>query len=65
MRAVAIGAELVRWQVVALKRSGWPEGTIPDTNPDSVLVPIGKGGYAVYQVMKNGTARLETVLIAR
>jgi len=58
-------AEAIRKLSQEIKQNGWPEGTIPDTNPDRVLVPIGNGGYAVYQVLKNGTARLWTVLIAR
>lgn len=44
---------------------GFPKGTIPDTNPNSVLVPFGRGGYAVYRIMKNGNAVLRTVLEAR
>jgi RHS repeat-associated protein len=47
-------------------KKGFPEGSILDTaRSDRVLVPVGKGGYAVYQVLKNGTARLKTVLIAK
>jgi hypothetical protein len=43
--------------------TGWPKGSIPDTaNVDRVLVPIGEAGMAVYQVAKNGTAKLKTVL---
>ena len=42
-----------------------PEGTIADTaNPDRVIVPgFGQGGAVVYQIMKNGSLRLKTVLI--
>ncbi len=48
------------------QQKAWPTGTIPDTaHADRVLVPVGKGGYAVYQVLKNKTARLWTVLIAK
>uniref|UniRef100_UPI00398C235C RHS repeat-associated core domain-containing protein n=1 Tax=Polaromonas sp. YR568 TaxID=1855301 RepID=UPI00398C235C len=44
-------------------KTGWPKGSIPDTaNIDRVLVPIGEAGMAVYQVGKNGTAKLKTVL---
>ena len=32
---------------------------------DRVLVPIGNNGLAVYQVAKNGTAKLRTILIAK
>ena len=45
--------------------NGFPIGTIPDPKRlDSVLVPIGNG-HAVYEIMKNGTAVLRTVLGAR
>jgi len=44
----------------------FPVGTLPDTaHADRFLVPVGEGGLAVYQLLKNGTARLKTVLIAR
>ena len=49
----------------SIEASGFPAGTIADTNPDRVLVPFGNGGYAVYQVVKNGNAVLRNVLIAR
>jgi len=43
--------------------TGWPKGSIPDTaHIDRVLVPVGEAGMAVYQVGKNGTAKLKTVL---
>jgi hypothetical protein len=48
------------------KNKGFPADAILDTaRADRVLVPIGKGGMAVYQVAKNLTAKLKTVLIAR
>lgn len=49
----------------SIETSGFPEGTIPDSNPGRVLVPFGNGGYAVYQIAKNGNAVLKTVLVAR
>ena len=49
-----------------ISQNGLPEGTIPDTaRDDRVLVPVGNAGYAVYQVAKNGTAKLKTVLNQR
>lgn len=48
------------------KAKAFPAGTIADTaHVDRVLVPFGEGGYAVYQVGANGTAKLKTVLEAR
>lgn len=32
----------------SIQRDGFPEGTIPDTNPGRVLAPFGNDGYAVY-----------------
>ena len=44
----------------------FPNGSISDTSrPDRVLVPIGEAGMAVFQVAKNGTAKLKTILNAR
>ena len=40
----------------------FPAGAILDTKPNSVLVPIGHGGYLVYRIAKNGTAAVRTVL---
>ncbi len=49
-----------------ISSEGFPEGTIVDpSKADRVLVPIGNGGKAVYQVGGNGTAKLKTVLIAK
>jgi hypothetical protein len=46
----------------SFKANGLPPGTIPDPKrADSVLVPFGNG-FAVYEIMKNGTAVLRTVL---
>lgn len=48
-----------------IKNSGWPAGTIKDTaHIDRVLVPAGNNGMVVYQIAKNGTAKLKTVLIS-
>jgi hypothetical protein len=46
--------------------NGLPAGTIRDSaHADRVLVPLKDGAYAVYQIAKNGTAKLKTVLIAK
>lgn len=52
----------------SISQSGWPAGPLPDPGnivprSDSVLVPF-RCGVAVYEVAKNGTARLQTVLSA-
>ena len=48
------------------QQEAWPAGSILDTvRADRVLVPIRNSGLAVYQVLRNSTARLKTVLIAR
>ena len=47
----------------SIKQRGFPEGAIPDTTrADSVLVPVGNNGMAVFRVKKNGTAELRTTL---
>lgn len=51
-----------------ITKDGFPAGTVPDpgnviARNDSVLVPY-RGGAAVYEVGKNGTARLMTLLNA-
>ncbi|SAK53198.1 RHS protein [Caballeronia temeraria] len=47
-----------------IEKDGYPVGTIADTaHADRVLVPTGNNGMAVYQVAKNGTAKIKTVLI--
>ena len=44
----------------------FPAGTLVDTaRAGRFLVPTGNNGLAVYQLAKNGTAKLKTVLIAR
>lgn len=49
-----------------ISKNGFPSGAFKDPSKlDRVLVPVGNGGLAVYQVAKNGTAALKTVLIAR
>ena len=48
------------------KNGNFPAGTLADTaHSDRVLVPVGDGGFAVYQLAKNGTAKLKTILIAK
>ncbi|TBL84035.1 RHS repeat-associated core domain-containing protein, partial [Hafnia alvei] len=48
-----------------IEQNGWPAGTIPDkANIDRVLVPAGNNGMVVYQIAKNRTAKIKTVLIA-
>jgi len=49
-----------------ISKDGFPSNAILDTaHPDRVLVPAGNNGMVVYQVAKNGTAKLKTVLIAK
>ena len=48
------------------KSGTFPNGTLVDTaRKGRFLVPVGNNGMAVYQLAKNGTAKLKTVLIAR
>ncbi|HMP79131.1 MAG TPA: hypothetical protein PKD54_06745, partial [Pirellulaceae bacterium] len=55
-------AEALRALSKKFKTEGLPAGTIPDPKrADSVLVPFGNG-WAVYEIMPNGTAILRTVL---
>ena len=43
-----------------------PKGTIIDpSKTDRILVPVGNKGMAVYQIGKNGTAKLKTTLISK
>lgn len=54
----------------SISAGGWPAGTIFDAKggiirPNSVLVPVGNNGYAVYKVRANGTAELRTTLVRR
>jgi RHS repeat-associated protein len=50
----------------SITQSGFPSNSILDTaHADRVLVPIGNNGLAVYQVAKNGSAKLKTILIAK
>ncbi|MBT0337219.1 RHS repeat-associated core domain-containing protein [Morganella morganii] len=47
-----------------IEANGFPSGTIRDTaHIDRVLVPAGNNGMVVYQIAKNGTAKIKTVLI--
>lgn len=47
------------------KDKSWPDGAFLDPSKSNrVLVPVGDGGLAVYQVANNATAKLKTVLIA-
>lgn len=49
-----------------ISKSGFPAGAFKDPSYlDRVLVPIGNGGLAAYQVAKNGTAAIKTILIAK
>ena len=44
----------------------FPAGTLVDTaRTGRFLVPVGENGMAVYQLGRNGTAKLKTVLIAK
>jgi hypothetical protein len=46
-----------------IKTKGFPEGTLQDTaHADRVLVSVGDNGLTVYQIGKNGTAKLKTTL---
>lgn len=64
--SVASAANGLRELSRQITASGFPAGTTRDTaHADRVLVPFGNAGYAVYQVAKNATAKLKTVLIAR
>jgi len=56
----------VRELGVSIKSDGFPRGTIPDTSrSDRVLVPLGKNGYGVYQILPNGNAVFKTILTQR
>ncbi len=49
-----------------ISSKGFPPGSFVDpSHRDRVLVPVGKGGLASYQVGSNGTAKLKTVLIKK
>ncbi|MFZ4932072.1 hypothetical protein [Chryseobacterium sp. Mn2064] len=49
-----------------MKNKDFPIGSIKDSShADRVLVPIGNNGKAAYQVGKNGTVKLKTVLNAK
>jgi hypothetical protein len=49
-----------------ITQSGFPSNAILDTAyADRVLVPVGNNEMAVYQVAKNGSAKLKTILIAK
>ncbi|MCE2593852.1 hypothetical protein K6Y31_03380 [Motilimonas cestriensis] len=49
-----------------ISSNGFPKGSIIDpAHADRVLVPVGNNGMAVYQIAKNGTAKLKTILIAK
>ena len=50
----------------SISKGGFPTGSFNDPcKLDRVLVPIGEGGLAAYQVSKNGTTALKKVLIAK
>jgi hypothetical protein len=60
--SLAEATEALKTLGKSFKANGLPPGTIPDPKrADSVLVPFGNG-FAVYEIMKNGTAVLRTVL---
>jgi RHS repeat-associated protein len=60
-----IAADELRALTAQITANGFPANAILDTaRADRVLVPIGNAGMAVYQVAKNGTAKLKTVLNA-
>lgn len=66
-RGVSKNADEAREALTNLsKRVGandFPAGTIVDpSKADRLLVPFGNEGVAVYQVVKNGSAKLKTVL---
>ncbi|MFB9831450.1 hypothetical protein [Actinoallomurus acaciae] len=73
MRAARAGYEDARSAQDAVRdlsksigKDGFPEGTIPDTaRSDRLLVPIGNGGLASYQIKPNGNAVFKTILKAR
>jgi len=59
-----VAAESLRNLTKQIDKNGFPANAIQDTaHADRVLVPIGNGGLAVYQVGANGTAKLKTTLI--
>ena len=48
-----------------ITQNGFSANSLTDTiRADRILVPFGNGDFAVYQMAKNGTAKLKTVLIA-
>jgi hypothetical protein len=60
-------SEALRGLTVEISKTGtFPAGTLVDTaRAGRFLVPVGDNGMAVYQLAKNGTAKLKTVLTAR
>ncbi len=61
-----VAADALRDLSASISKSGFPSNSVWDTaRMDRVLVPIGDGGMAVYQVAKNGTAILKSVLNAK
>ena len=49
-----------------IAKESFPDGSIKDpSHHDRMLVPVGDDGFAVYQVGKNRTAKLKTVLIRK
>lgn len=48
------------------KHKAFPSGSIKDPSYlDRVLVPVGDNGMEAYQIGKNGTAKLKTILVAK
>lgn len=63
---VTAASDALRALSKGITKDGLPKGTLVDTaHSDRVLVPLKEGAYAVSQVLKNGTARLKTVLIEK
>lgn len=59
-------SEMLKALAKLIKKNGVPANAIKDTaHADRILVPVGNNGMAVYQVAKNGTAKLKTVLNAK
>lgn len=64
--AAEAGAALRRLTEEITRSGTFPDGTLVDTaRAGRFLVPVGNNGMAVYQLARNGTAKLKTVLIGR
>ena len=59
-------SDILKNLTTSISKNGFPTGSFKDPSYlDRVLVPVGNGGLASYQIGKTGTAALKTVLIAR